>query len=129
VTSHERTIRVRQAGPKPCGLHKSERLLSRKDFLRVSREASQRVDTGNFLVLMVKNQHDHNRLGITITKKIGNAVTRNRLKRVIREFYRHYKHRLPQGFDVVIIARSGAADLTHEQVRLQLQTLTKRPVH
>jgi ribonuclease P protein component len=78
---------------------------------------------------MVKNQHDHNRLGITITKKIGNAVTRNRLKRVIREFYRHYKHRLPQGFDVVIIARSGAADLTHEQVRLQLQTLTKRPVH
>lgn len=47
------------------------------------------------------------RLGITAGKKLGNAVTRNRAKRIIREAYRLSEMKLPIGYDVVLVAREG----------------------
>ena len=52
-----------------------------------------------------KNRTDRNRIGITVSVKIGNAVTRTRARRVIREGYRSVEHRLPQGYDFVFVAR------------------------
>lgn len=51
------------------------------------------------------------RLGITASKRTGNAVKRNRIKRLVREFFRLNKERLPQGVDILIAAKNGAADL------------------
>ena len=59
------------------------------------------------------------RLGITVTKKIGGAVTRNHIKRAVRETFRHLHAELP-AIDVVIIARKGAGDLATAEIAAEL---------
>ena len=59
-------------------------------------------------MVWLPNQRDASRFGLAVSKKVGNAVTRNRVKRWIRESIRRHRHGLT-GLDVVLIARSGAA--------------------
>jgi ribonuclease P protein component len=112
---------------KEYGFDKSERLLKRREFLTARREASRRVETKYFLVLLRPNRTKQTRLGITVTKKIGKAVKRNRIKRHVREFFRLNKHSLPPGCDVVVIARMGAAELTGKNIARELGVLVRRP--
>src|SRR5690606_6730533 len=67
-----------------------------------------RVHTRSFLVVLRPREDDRTRLGITVTKKVGNAVRRNRVKRCVREAFRLHRELFPQGFDVVFIAKQGA---------------------
>ncbi|MDL2260335.1 ribonuclease P protein component [Deltaproteobacteria bacterium OttesenSCG-928-K17] len=60
-------------------------------------------------------------LGVTVTKKVGSAVTRNRLKRQVREFFRHNRRFWPVGFDLVIIARHGAAHKSGAELAADLK--------
>ena len=86
-------------------------MLKRGEFLAVSRHPSRRIRTEHFLLLVKPNQLLQTRLGITVSKKIGSAVKRNRTKRRIREFFRTNKHLVPSGLDLVVIAKRGAADI------------------
>ena len=95
---------------KSFSLPKTERLLNRKDFVNLNR-LGKRYRTKHFTFIIKDNGLDVCRLGITVSKKIGNAVTRNRVKRLIREIYRLQKNDIPKGHDVVIVAKSGAGDL------------------
>lgn len=63
------------------------------------------------------------RLGITVTRRVGKAVTRNRLKRQIRECFRRRRALLDAGLDVVVIARGGAAGLLTPEVEAELGLL------
>ncbi len=63
------------------------------------------------------------RLGITASRKVGNAVVRNRVKRAIREWFREAWHDLPEGVDVVVIARRAAAELEPREIVGELQKL------
>ncbi len=76
-------------------------------FQRLYRQGKSQV-TPYFAVYSKKNRQKINRLGITATKKIGNAVERNRAKRVIKEAYRLLEPQLPTGIDIVIVARKKA---------------------
>jgi ribonuclease P protein component len=67
-----------------------------------------------------KNRLGHNRLGITTTKKIGNAVARNRARRLIREAYRLSERQIPTGIDIVVVARQRAVTAGMEDVRKSL---------
>lgn len=61
----------------------------------------------SYLVLYARNNHtDTNRVGITVSKKLGHAVVRNRVRRRIREIYRLNEYRFTPGWDIVVVARN-----------------------
>lgn len=92
----------------------SDRSLSRDDRLRKRaeyREAQRsrhRVHTRSFLIVLSPRDDERTRLGITVTKKVGNAVRRNRIKRCVREAFRQNRALFPSGFDYVFIAKQRA---------------------
>ena len=100
-------------------LKKYERLQRRKDFDLAFRNGSRR-QTKNFTIILRANGLEFSRLGVTVGKKVGNAVKRNRVKRYLREFFRLHKHKLPPSHDVVIIAKRDAATLAYQDVREEL---------
>ena len=65
----------------------------------------------------------NSRLGITVTKKIGNAVKRNRIKRLLREFFRVNKSGFSSSQDIVVIAKKEAYELTYQDVCRELGNL------
>lgn len=100
---------------------RSARLLRRGDFLRVQ-QAGKRVHTAHFIILVSpwQNAAQGSRLGVTVGKRIGCAVRRNRIKRVVREVYRRNRDLFPVDCDVVLVARSGAQDLDYGSVKDEL---------
>lgn len=89
---------------------KSRRLLKRREFLAVQR-AGGGVRSRHFVTLLrSRGDEDPCRLGIVASKRVGNAVARNRGKRRVREWFRRCRG-LPNGFDLVVILRVGSPDL------------------
>jgi len=66
------------------------------------------------------------RIGITVSRKVGGAVVRNRVKRWIRECYRRRQPEFPGHVDVVVVARPTAADAGHDGICRELSALAKR---
>jgi len=86
-------------------------------------DEGQRLVGRHFVVVFAPCEHPDSRLGITVTKKIGPAVTRNRLKRVCREFFRTRRERLAASYDIHIIARHAAAQADRNELLLSLEKL------
>ena len=85
-----------------------------KDFLTLYKKG--RYSASKYSVIYVRpNGRPFNRLGITAGKKVGNAVCRNRAKRLIRLAYRSAEVMLPVGMDIVIVARSGICDVKSQE--------------
>jgi len=66
------------------------------------------------------------RLGVTVTRKVGKAVKRNRIKRLVREAFRREHHALPAGLDMVWVAKRDAVDTTYEAVVHDMRALAQR---
>ena len=85
----------------------SESLKKYGDFQRVYKSGTSCAN--KYLVMYVrKTDTGRNRIGISVSKKVGNSVVRHRLTRLIRESYRLNELRFDRGIDAVIIARPGA---------------------
>lgn len=67
------------------------------------------------------NGLDHLRLGLSVSRKVGTAVRRNRIKRLLREAYRLQRHELPGGYDVVVVVRPHEAMTLTDYQRLMRQ--------
>jgi ribonuclease P protein component len=108
---------------------RSDRILRSPDFQRISRRG-RRSSGLAFVMLFATPPADRvgasPRLGITASRKVGNAVTRNRIKRGVREWFRHNRDEIPGALDVVIIARRSAAELTGSEIALRLEELLHR---
>jgi ribonuclease P protein component len=97
---------------------KSRRLRARSEFL-AAQATGVRVHTPHFLLVVARSPDAEApaRLGITVTRKVGDAVRRNRVKRVVREVFRLDPSWLPAGVDLLVIAKNGAPTLGLVQVR------------
>ncbi len=88
----------------------TEMLNNNKIFLLLYKKGKPIIS--KWLVIYIrKNNLPYNRLGITAGKKVGNAVRRNRAKRIIRQVYRENEMKMPLGIDIVIVARVGLPDV------------------
>ena len=63
------------------------------------------------------------RIGLTVSRKVGNAVVRNRVKRRIREWFRRSRAAVPAGTETVVIARASAARISYAELAAELQRL------
>jgi ribonuclease P protein component len=98
---------------------KTERLLNRKDFVNLNR-LGKKHQTAHFMILLMQNGRGNTRLGITVSKRTGNSVTRNRVKRLIREFFRLHRALFPKGYDIVIAAKKDAGELDFWKIKEEL---------
>lgn len=102
----------------------SESLKRSADFQKVYREGKSYAN--RYLVMYVlENQTERNRLGISVSKKVGNSVVRHRVTRLIRESYRLQEDIFNSGLDMVVIARNSAKDKTCQDIESALLHLGK----
>lgn len=78
------------------------------------------------VMYVIKNGTQKNRLGISVSKKVGKSVMRSHVTRLIRESYRSMEPELKKGYDIVVIARVSCNEATYWQVRDSLRHLFKK---
>ena len=102
----------------------SESLKRNADFQNVYKNGKSYAN--RYLVMYVlENQTGRNRLGISVSKKVGNSIVRHRVTRLIRESYRLQEDMFNSGLDMVVIARKSAKDETCQDIGSALQHLGK----
>ncbi len=102
----------------------TDSLKNNRDFVNVY--TSGKSYANKFLVIYtLKNNSDRNRLGISVSKKVGNSVIRHRLKRLIKESYRLHEKMFNSGLDIVVIARKGSDACDYAGIESALLHLMK----
>ncbi len=100
----------------------SESLKKNSDFQKVYREGKSYAN--RYLVMYVlDNGSSSNRIGISVSKKVGNSIIRHRVKRLIKEAYRLQEDMLQNGLDIVIIARVSAKNISYWETKSALMHL------
>lgn len=101
-----------------------ESLKKNRDFQTVYTKGKSYAN--RYLVMyLLKNQLEKNRVGISVSKKVGNSVVRHKVKRLIKESYRLNDRNFIQGYDIIIIARTTAKGRSYQEVESALNHLAK----
>ena len=97
----------------------SESLKKNRDFQNVYKKGKSYAN--RYLVMYVlKNDTERNRLGISVSKKVGNSVVRHHLTRLIREIYRLNEHHFKKGLDIIFIVRVNAKKIDYHTLEKAL---------
>ncbi len=107
---------------------KEDRLLLRPEFRRAAAVGSRRV-SNHFIVYLSRNKLGRPRLGITASRKVGTAVVRNRIKRLVREYFRGSRDRLPPSDDVLVIARKADSQMKLADLARELDRVMSPKAH
>lgn len=111
---------------RPFGWGKAVRLRKHTQFCRVQSKG-RRVGGKFLLVVFAPSSFLDVRFGLTVSKHVGNAVTRNRVKRRLRDILRHHKDAFQGcGIDVVWIAKAEAASASHKSLESEMLGLINR---
>lgn len=103
---------------------KQDRVITQADFDKVHRSQWFAADR-TLVVKGVQNQQNVTRLGLSVSRKVGNAVVRNRWKRMIREAFRNQRSVLPESWDFVVRPRKGA-QLDYREIADSLCRLSQK---
>ncbi|HIZ60065.1 MAG TPA: ribonuclease P protein component [Candidatus Dorea faecipullorum] len=102
----------------------SESLKKNKDFQTVYKKGKSLANS--YLVMYIlKNETQRNRLGISVSKKVGNSVVRHHLTRLVRESYRLSEEHFQCGYDIVVIVRTSAKEKNYHEIESALIHLGK----
>ena len=102
----------------------SESLKNYRQFQSVYKTGKSYAD--RYLVMYAReNGTDGNRIGISVSKKVGNSVVRHRVTRLVRESYRLHEAMFNSGLDMVVVARKSAKDKTCQEIESALLQLGK----
>ncbi len=97
----------------------SESLKKNSDFQKIYRERKSYANR-YFVMYIIENGTERNRIGISVSKKVGNSVTRHRVKRLVKEAYRLHEDVFNSGLDIVVIARMSAKGISYQETESAL---------
>jgi ribonuclease P protein component len=101
---------------------RKERIKKRSDFITTYKKGVH-LESQHLRISIILNNREWSRLGLTVSKKIGNAVQRNHVKRLLREYFRTTRHNLAEKYDIVITAKKGAAGVNYAKICDELSTM------
>lgn len=114
--------------PVKRSLTKKERLTSQKEIRQVFTEKGKKVTLFGCKLLVRQNQLEYSRFAVVLVRKFGNAVERNRAKRIAREVYRNNKNLIVPGNDLIIVFYPGRKDSYKEWEEKFLYLIDKAKV-
>ena len=101
------------------------RIVKSSDY-RFLYNAGRRLDAGKFVLFGKPNELGHHRLGLTVSRKVGGAVVRNRIKRRFREIFRRFSADIPCHYDLVVNARRDCATASYAVLREDFLAVARR---
>ena len=104
---------------------KTDRILKRAEFLGLS-DSGRPVRGEFFTAVLAPSRSGKSRLGVTVSRKVGGAVQRNRIKRLARDFFRRNRQLIKGCWDINLIARKGAAEQTNAVIFMALEDIFTR---
>jgi len=107
-------------------MKKDYRIKKSKDFQDVFQNGQSTANRQFVVYVLKKKDQGHFRIGLSVSKKLGNAVVRNRIKRLIRQFFLEHKELVEQEVDYVIIARKPVVGMDYSEVKSSLQHVLRR---
>ena len=114
-------------------MQKTTVLTLNKDYKRLYFRGKSTVDSALVTYAIKNRTPEQNRIGITVSKKVGKAVCRNRCKRIIRAAYREIENEIPNGWDFVFVARAKTASMKSTELsavmRKQIKNLTTKTIN
>ncbi len=104
---------------------KNSRVRKRSDYNRIKKHKNI-VKTKSCIVNFAKNHCEGKRLGLIVTKKYGNAVTRNTIKRIVREIFRKNQELFPENRDIVFIFTRKLREIKYRELEIEIKKILKR---
>jgi ribonuclease P protein component len=102
---------------------KQERLRHKNDFIRVYGRGQKQVSSSFVIYMDCDADRPYRRLGISVRKRVGNAVERNRCKRLVRELFRNNKAKFPPGADLVVVVKRAMVGKRYAELAAELDRL------
>ena len=94
-------------------------LKKNQEFKKVYNQSCSCINK-HLIGYFLKNQTAENRIGISVSKKVGNSVVRHRLKRLVKEAYRLNQQKIKAGYDIVIVVRAAAKGKNYQEIEATL---------